>query len=69
MVPGDHPALGSASCESKKMGARNKTDNCALLHWLNSMGSTEEIHMLRAGLLWFMGVPLVAVILIWMLYF
>jgi hypothetical protein len=34
-----------------------------------SIGSTEEIHMLRAGLLWFMGVPLIVVILIWMLYF
>ncbi|MCV9997081.1 hypothetical protein OE766_02335 [Pararhizobium sp. YC-54] len=32
-------------------------------------GSTEEIHMLRAGLLWFMGVPLIVVILIWLLYF
>jgi len=29
----------------------------------------EEFDMLRAGILWFMGVPLIVVILIWMFYF
>ncbi len=61
---------GSMRCRSRGLRASAQQDEgtkCTTTRYRSD--STEEFDMLRAGILWFMGVPLIVVILIWMFYF
>lgn len=55
--------------DRRKQVQGTKPDNRALLNRLNRIDSTEVIHMLRAGLLLFTGVPFFSVLLTSMLHF